>query len=290
VLHRPAAIPAPAPALKLLFGEASSTILGGQDVPPDALRRAGYQPLFPQLGGALEDALDASVIVVTDPEDVPDHPYLEQHRPHWELRSALDVAAPVDAVVAYFSQPENLPMVTPPANALAFKTLRRSRCARERRSTTSCPIAGLRAAWRTEVVTWDPPRSFVDIATKGPFRLLVARAPVRADGDGDAHPGSRAVFGAARADRAGRRGRVGPPDAPASLLVPPERHPAAIRALRYSPVRMQRFVALMALDRRLPAPLAAEVTCAMGTFAVHCCCDRQNGLEALPIGLRSRTR
>jgi NAD dependent epimerase/dehydratase family enzyme len=53
VLHRPSAIPAPAPALKLLFGEASSTILGGQDVPPTALRRAGYQPLFPHLGEAL---------------------------------------------------------------------------------------------------------------------------------------------------------------------------------------------------------------------------------------------
>jgi hypothetical protein len=45
---------------------------------------------------------------------------------------------------------------------------------------------------------------------------------------------------------------------------------------------MQRFVALMALVAAFLAPLASEVTCAMGTFAVHCCCDRQNGLEALP--------
>ena len=45
---------------------------------------------------------------------------------------------------------------------------------------------------------------------------------------------------------------------------------------------MHRFVALVALIVAFFSPLAAEVTCAMGTFAVHCCCDRENGLEALP--------
>jgi hypothetical protein len=45
---------------------------------------------------------------------------------------------------------------------------------------------------------------------------------------------------------------------------------------------MQRFVALVALVAAFLSPLAAEVTCAMGTLAMHCCCDQQNGLEALP--------
>ena len=53
VLHRPSAIPAPGPALKALFGEASSTILGGQEVPPEALRHAGYEHRFPHIGEAL---------------------------------------------------------------------------------------------------------------------------------------------------------------------------------------------------------------------------------------------
>lgn len=169
VLHRPSAIPAPAPALKLLFGEASSTILGGQDVPPEALGRAGYQHLFPHLDAALEDVLDASSILVTEPEDLPDHPYLSEHRPTWELRSVLDVAAPVDTVVAWFSQPENLPMITPPANALVLKTPSPIEMREGTEIDYELPIAGLRAAWRTHVVAWDPPRSFVDVATKGPF-------------------------------------------------------------------------------------------------------------------------
>jgi uncharacterized protein (TIGR01777 family) len=170
VLHRPSAIPAPAPALKLLFGEASSTILGGQDAPPEALRRAGYEHLFPHLHQALEDVLDASSILVTEPEDVPDHPYLAENPPSWELRSTLDVAAPVETVVAWFSRPENLPMVTPPANALVLKTPAPIEMREGTDIDYELPIAGIRAAWRTHVLAWDPPRSFVDVATKGPFR------------------------------------------------------------------------------------------------------------------------
>jgi hypothetical protein len=45
---------------------------------------------------------------------------------------------------------------------------------------------------------------------------------------------------------------------------------------------MHRFAALVALIAAFLSPLAAEVTCAMGTFAMRCCCDQQNGLEALP--------
>jgi uncharacterized protein (TIGR01777 family) len=170
VLRRPSAIPAPAPALELLFGEASSTILGGQEVPPNALRRAGYSHRFPQLGAALEDVLDASSVLVVEPDDVPDHPYLSAHPPRWELRSALDVAAPVETVFAWFSRPENLPMVTPPASALALHTPSPIEMREGTDIDYELPIAGVRAEWRTHVVAWDPPRSFVDVATKGPFR------------------------------------------------------------------------------------------------------------------------
>jgi hypothetical protein len=45
---------------------------------------------------------------------------------------------------------------------------------------------------------------------------------------------------------------------------------------------MQRFAALLALVAALLAPLATDVTCAMGTFAARCSCDPRNGLEALP--------
>jgi len=56
-LHRPALFPVPAFALKLLFGEMSSILLGSQRVVPAAPEAAGFKFRFPELGGALKDLL-----------------------------------------------------------------------------------------------------------------------------------------------------------------------------------------------------------------------------------------
>jgi len=52
-LHRPAIVPVPEFALKLLFGEMSRVILGSQRVTPEAALRAGFKFHFPELGPAL---------------------------------------------------------------------------------------------------------------------------------------------------------------------------------------------------------------------------------------------
>jgi hypothetical protein len=55
-LHRPAILPVPAFALKILFGEMSEMLLGGQRVIPQAALRAGFQFRFADLGAALRHA------------------------------------------------------------------------------------------------------------------------------------------------------------------------------------------------------------------------------------------
>jgi uncharacterized protein (TIGR01777 family) len=57
VLHRPAILPVPAFALKLLFGEMSQILLGGQRVIPQAALRAGFQFRFADLGQSLRQAI-----------------------------------------------------------------------------------------------------------------------------------------------------------------------------------------------------------------------------------------
>jgi uncharacterized protein (TIGR01777 family) len=57
VLHRPAILPVPAFALKILFGEMSEILLGGQRVIPQAALRAGFQFRCTTLGEALRAAL-----------------------------------------------------------------------------------------------------------------------------------------------------------------------------------------------------------------------------------------
>jgi hypothetical protein len=56
-LHRPAVLPAPAFALRWLFGEMSAVLLGGQRVEPARLLAAGFVFRFPELQGALADLL-----------------------------------------------------------------------------------------------------------------------------------------------------------------------------------------------------------------------------------------
>jgi uncharacterized protein (TIGR01777 family) len=56
-LHRPAIFPVPAFALKILFGEMSQILLGGQRVIPQAALRAGFQFHFADLGQALRQAI-----------------------------------------------------------------------------------------------------------------------------------------------------------------------------------------------------------------------------------------
>ena len=60
VLHRPAVLPAPALALKLLFGEmAREVLLSGQRAVPARLLAQGFVFSFPTLGPALRDAVAA---------------------------------------------------------------------------------------------------------------------------------------------------------------------------------------------------------------------------------------
>ena len=56
-LHRPAIVPVPAFALRMLFGEMSQVLLEGQRVIPQAALRAGFQFQFAELSQALRQAI-----------------------------------------------------------------------------------------------------------------------------------------------------------------------------------------------------------------------------------------
>jgi uncharacterized protein len=56
-LHRPAFMPAPAFALRMLLGELSVLLLGGQRAMPTRLQEAGFSFRFTHLDVALADLL-----------------------------------------------------------------------------------------------------------------------------------------------------------------------------------------------------------------------------------------
>ena len=57
VMHRPAFMPVPAFALKLMFGEMAMVLLEGQHVVPERLQALGYEFKFPTIKEALTDLL-----------------------------------------------------------------------------------------------------------------------------------------------------------------------------------------------------------------------------------------
>ncbi len=59
-LHRPAVLPAPALALRVIFGQAADVLLASQRVVPAALERLAFPFAFPTLDAALADVLDDS--------------------------------------------------------------------------------------------------------------------------------------------------------------------------------------------------------------------------------------
>lgn len=57
VMRRPSWLPAPAPAMRLAFGELGEVLLGGQNARPRRLLEEGFRFRFPTLGDALADLL-----------------------------------------------------------------------------------------------------------------------------------------------------------------------------------------------------------------------------------------
>jgi uncharacterized protein len=56
-LHRPAALPVPALALKLLFGDMAQVLLASQRAMPEMALRNGFPFRYPEIGAALRDCL-----------------------------------------------------------------------------------------------------------------------------------------------------------------------------------------------------------------------------------------
>ncbi len=78
------------------------------------------------------------------------------------------VATPLDEAFAFFGDPQNLGAITPPW--LNFRILE-APAALERGSILRYRLRlfGVPVTWRTEITAWDPPRSFVDVQTNGPY-------------------------------------------------------------------------------------------------------------------------
>lgn len=89
----------------------------------------------------------------------------------YELRRQIFVPAPLEDVFSFFSNAENLNLITPPW--LYFKILTPLPIVMKKNAFIdySIKLLGLRMTWSTEITVWQPPAKFVDRQIKGPYRV-----------------------------------------------------------------------------------------------------------------------
>lgn len=149
-LQRTSWLPVPGVALKLLLGEMSELVLDGARVLPKRAMSLGYTFQFSKLEEALREAVPCGG----------DH----------VLETVQFIAQPREKVFEFFSDAENLEAITP--EFLNFTILNVSTPTIERGTLIDyeLKIRGLPVKWRTEIEEWNPPNSFVDVQSRGPYK------------------------------------------------------------------------------------------------------------------------
>ena len=89
----------------------------------------------------------------------------------YTLKREQLVPRPLEEVFEFFSDARNLESITPPW--LNFQILTKGPIEIVPGTLLDYRLKwhGLPIAWRTKIVTWNPPRSFVDVQVRGPYRL-----------------------------------------------------------------------------------------------------------------------
>jgi len=171
VLGRPTFLRVPAFALRLALGEAAGPVLASEKVRPRRLRELGYRFHFGELDDAMRDLLAPErAPTIGPPDEVPQSAYLRERGARRLLRQTLLLDAPLDQVFTFFSDAENLSLLTPRGMGFDLK----SPTPIEMRVGTTVDytlrVGFLPVRWRTTIEKWDPGRSFVDSQTFGPYR------------------------------------------------------------------------------------------------------------------------
>lgn len=94
------------------------------------------------------------------------------------------IAAPLEEVFAFFSDPANLARITPPWLSFQIHGPAPRPLAEGSRIEYRIRWSILRLAWVTRITRWNPPAEFTDLQEKGPYAAWVHTHRFRADGGG----------------------------------------------------------------------------------------------------------
>jgi uncharacterized protein (TIGR01777 family) len=146
-------LPAPPAVIRLMFGEKAAIVLGSTRLEPAATLASGFPFHYDTLAAALDELV----------APLRDGTYLRR----WEQW----LPQPPEKLWPFFCDAHNLESITPPF--LHFHVLGQS--SREIGAGTlidyRLKLDGVPIRWQSRIDAWDPPRAFVDLQVKGPYRL-----------------------------------------------------------------------------------------------------------------------
>ena len=89
------------------------------------------------------------------------------------LTSRVWLPKPLRKVFPFFSDARNLEVLTPPW--LRFEVLSKGPIAMAEgtRIDYRLRLRGIPIRWQSEITTWEPPKRFIDVQRRGPYRLWV---------------------------------------------------------------------------------------------------------------------
>ena len=87
----------------------------------------------------------------------------------YRLTATQTIDRPIDEVFAFFSRPDNLGRITPPAMGFEQVSTDLETRAGLEIDHRIRPLLGVPMLWRSRIESYDPPRSFVDRQLKGPY-------------------------------------------------------------------------------------------------------------------------
>jgi ligand-binding SRPBCC domain-containing protein len=89
----------------------------------------------------------------------------------FSLDSEQRINRPLQEVFAFFADPLNLEIITPPWLRFEIRTTHPFAMRQGTLIDYRLRLHGIPLSWRSEITVWDPPRRFVDDQVKGPYRL-----------------------------------------------------------------------------------------------------------------------
>lgn len=185
VLQRPAFLPVPVFALKVLLGPKRSQVpLQSQRARPAALEALHYRFRYTQLSAALAHLLASSTSVhvrrTTKGErtDLPKHAsYVLEHRSRMHV--------PIAEAFQFFCKAQNLGLLTPSWMSFAMTSEPPSDMQEGSELNYRIALGPIPMRWKTIIRRWSPPHGFVDMQASGPYALWWHEHSLEAAGAGN---------------------------------------------------------------------------------------------------------